>query len=111
MIELTFATRELRNLCEDPTAAEAAWGSFLADAVRKRLADLMAATSIWDVVAGAPRGGTAPDGSEMCLQLGNGWELPLVAVHRRLPLTANVLVDWTRVRQMRVHPPRRLPDA
>ena len=54
-VELAFATRELRSQCERQDLAEAEFGTMVAKTLRNRLADLRAARTLTDLIAGNPR--------------------------------------------------------
>lgn len=54
-MELAFETRELRSQCERQELAEAVFGTTVAKALRTRLADLRAAQTLADLIAGSPR--------------------------------------------------------
>ena len=54
-LQLSFASPELRELCECRAAAEKALGDEAARHLRTRLADLCAAEKISDVIAGSPK--------------------------------------------------------
>ena len=53
-LELAFNSRELRSICEHEPTAKDALGAEIAEALRRRLADLRAATSIADLIVGNP---------------------------------------------------------
>lgn len=47
-MEISFATKEIRNLCENEDAAFECYGSIIANALKTRLAELMASPSMED---------------------------------------------------------------
>ena len=53
-MELSFAARELRELCEREALAVKAYGASVAAHLRRRLADLRAAEKLSDLVIGHP---------------------------------------------------------
>lgn len=53
-MEISFSTKEFRKLCEDRNYADEKLGTVVADILRRRLADLRAATNIDDIVLGNP---------------------------------------------------------
>lgn len=55
IVELAFATRELRSQCERQDLAETEFGTAVAKTLRNRLADLRAAQTLADLLAGNPR--------------------------------------------------------
>ncbi|HCF99023.1 MAG TPA: hypothetical protein DEV93_00600 [Chloroflexi bacterium] len=54
-MELAFATRALRSICEQADLASDKFGHEVAAELRARIADLRAAESVADIVAGQPR--------------------------------------------------------
>lgn len=55
MIIVSFASKELRVLCEDPRVAVAKLGEDVARLLRARLADLRSADTLLDLPTGDPR--------------------------------------------------------
>ena len=54
-MELAFATKSLRQLCENEARAKRDLGETVAERLKRRLADLRAAECVKDLVAGHPR--------------------------------------------------------
>ncbi len=54
-MELAFETKSLREICESPIRAKRALGESVAEMLKRRLADLRAATCIGDLIAGRPQ--------------------------------------------------------
>src|SRR5262249_13278463 len=103
MLELSFRTRDLRALCEDDTQALARLGTSAADALRHRIEDLRAATSVCDLIVGSPRMDPAlANGSIYVIDLADGWTLRFQANHARLALTKEGMVDWRRVSRIQI---------
>ena len=89
-------------MCEEPLLAEEAWGRVVAEQLQHRLADMMAARSPLDLVAGSPS--LIGEGSEQYMSVS-------LADHHRLvirPNPTNVPFDdkgdivWLRVSRVRV---------
>lgn len=106
-MELAFRTRALRNICEDADVAASEFEQEAAALLRHRLADLRAATSVSDVVAGSPR----TSGAVLSIRIGNDHLLELQANHVKMPVTIDGLVDWARVTRLRVLDVKRLADS
>lgn len=100
-MELAFRTKRLRALCEDEVEAQEEFGPAVAEALKHRLADLWAATSSRDLIAGNPQ---VIDGKagRMTLDLPGGCVLEFAANHPKLPRDQNGDVDWRRVSQVLV---------
>jgi len=97
-LELAFRTRALRETCEDRELAAAEFGDEVAAELVRRLADLRAATSIRDIVAGDPR----IDGDRIEIRLGERHALDLVANHVKNPLGTGGQIEWSQVVRLRV---------
>jgi hypothetical protein len=72
------------------------------EALQRRLADLRAAFTVRDILAGHPR---VVDGAgEDCLvvDLEGSWQIVLAANHPRNPRTASGACDWGKVTRVRV---------
>jgi hypothetical protein len=54
-MQIAFSSSELRALCEDTDSVQLQWGIAVAGMIRRRLADLQAATTIADMVASTPQ--------------------------------------------------------
>src|SRR5258708_22364381 len=70
-VEIAFANKSLRQLCESERRARRSLGPRVAEKLKRRLADLRAANCVKDLVAGRPselRGDHAGQGA---LDLGN----------------------------------------
>jgi hypothetical protein len=99
-LELAFETKELRDICESEAEARRQLGESVAEVLKHRLADLDAATSPKDLVAGRPRLGE--DGGTMVLELCEGHRLVFTANHPGNPATPTGDVDWARISRIRI---------
>ena len=103
MVEFAFLTRELRTLCEQDTAAHARLGPAVAATFRRRLADLEAASHIFELPVGNVRlDPSYSDGSVCLLDLEDGWQLRFRAGHAALPLGQDGRVDWLSVSRIQI---------
>lgn len=100
-MELAFQTRELRAISEDPDAFADALQEVVRSNLRSRLADLRAATSIADLIAGRPRL-SSESPPRLILDLGGGVELACHANHPSPPVDADGRLDWSRVHRLKV---------
>ena len=101
-MELAFASKELRSTCEKEFTARAKLGVNVAETLKRRLADIRAATSIADLVVGNPR----ILGSELngCLVIGLSCDHQLIlkANHPENPVTEKGKTDWTKVFRIKI---------
>lgn len=103
MIELSFQTRDVRTLCEDDMAANQRLGGAAAQALRHRIEDLRAASTVFDVLVGELRLDPASvDGSVRLIELTDDWVLRFRANHARLPRAKDGTIDWRRVSRIQV---------
>lgn len=99
-MELAFETHSLRTTCENQDAACAEMGAGVAELLRKRLADLRAADSLDDLVAGTPR--LSDDGATLMIALGEAYTMVLTPNHRKNPLTPEGKPDWSKVSRVKL---------
>lgn len=100
-MELAFETRNLRAVCENEQAAIEAWGKPSADALKRRLSDLRAASAMSDIIVGRPRPMAGSD-HNVVLDLCKSMQLVFCANHVKIPLDGNGKVDWMRVSRIRI---------
>lgn len=99
---LAFASKRLRALCEDSAEAEMEFGSTVAAVLRHRLADMDAASSPMEMIAGSPafsRNGDQDFGT-VCLK--HGFRIEFVANHPKNPHTVDRTVDWSKVNRIKI---------
>jgi toxin HigB-1 len=99
-VELAFAKKSLRQLCESETKAIRDLGVKVAGLLKRRLADLRAATSVKDLVAGRPRG--RESGREISIDLCQGVCIVLCANHNNIPKLETGDTDWSRVTRVKI---------
>lgn len=102
-LELAFDTQSLRTICESEPHAKRELGSHMAETLKHRLADLHAAPSPKDLVAGRPRelDGTGPQRA-MAVDLRDGHRIVFCANHTKTPMTALGDPDWSRVSRVKI---------
>lgn len=100
-MELAFETVGLRRVCESDVEARKCLPKGTAEELHDRLADMRAATSVSDLVAGRPSLDARPPG-QIRFGLDEGYELVCVGNHPRSPLTDDGLVEFGRVRRLKV---------
>jgi hypothetical protein len=97
-MELAFATERLRAVCEDGMIAGTEYDRMFVEQLQARLADLRAAGSIYDLLAGNPR----TESGRLTVEVTNGYVLVARPNHRVAPLRADGEVDWGRVRRLHI---------
>ena len=80
-LQLSFETIALRTLCECPSAADERFGTPVATKLRNRLADLRAASSLQDVIAGSLRRAHPNDPETITLDLTRDHKMIFCANH------------------------------
>jgi hypothetical protein len=101
-MELAFATKSLRDICENAETARSKLGPKVSDKLKRRLADLRAAISVDDLIAGQPY---MPDGvreARIALELGGGRRLIFAANHAVLPKLESGKMDWSKVSRVKL---------
>ena len=99
-LELAFATKELRDLCETESKAHRALGSKAAIKLHRRLADLRAATSVRDLVAGCPK--ELNNELQVVMQICRGYRVIFCANHNKVPLLKCGSVNWSEVTRVKI---------
>ena len=98
-MEISFESKQLREICENEAAGERKLGEAVAAALRSRLADCEAASSPLELVAGRPKErGDATISVELC----NGHHLVFTANHPLIPTNPGGGVDWAKVHRIRI---------
>lgn len=101
-MQLAFESKQLRTICEDEVQAKVELGDTVANTLKRRLADLWAATSVKDLVAGKPRLLPEPEANNMAVDLSEGWRLIFTANHVSNPTTQENNLDWSRVTRIKI---------
>ena len=98
-MEFAFISRRLRELCEDDHKAEKEFGKAVTETLKARLADLRAAEGVQDLVTGNPR---VIANDDFCMDLSNGYHLVFRANHVNNPTAKSGLVNWPKVRRIKI---------
>jgi hypothetical protein len=101
-LELAFANRSLRQLCENEITAQRQFGEKTAKKLRQRLADLRAAPSAKDIVIGRLKGDETAKPAEITVELCNGYSLSFCPNHNSVPELAPSCIDWARVTRIKI---------
>src|SRR5262245_48389815 len=101
-MELAFESEQLRNMCEDDVEAERLLEPLVAATLRRRLADLRAASSVNDLLSGGPQfSSDGPTGSVL-IQIGHKQVIQLVPNHVKNPVGTDGRINWHAVSRLRV---------
>lgn len=80
-MDILFASAELERICTDPRRAIKKLGSPSAKKLRRRLADLMAAATVAELVAGRPHPLTGDRAGQLAMNLHGGHRLVIESAH------------------------------
>ena len=101
-LDIAFRTRALRDACEKQAEGERQLGSRVAQALWRRLADLRAATTVDEVVAGHPEALTEDGSQLMVFTLTDEYQLIVAPGHNNMPVLDSGEMDWARVTRVKV---------
>jgi len=101
-LQLAFESKLLRTICENESEATRELGATAAGILKHRLADLQAATSVKDLIAGRPRVLKGPDCEYMAVDLCDGYRMVFTANHPNNPVTKTNDLDWSRVTRIKI---------
>jgi hypothetical protein len=101
-MELAFATKSLRDICESAEKARHTLGPKVSEKLKRRLADLYAAVSVNDLIAGRPHELDGPPQRRIALELGDGHRLVFSANHVVLPKLESGKIDWSKVSRVKL---------
>ena len=101
-VEIAFANKSLRQLCESERRARRSLGPRVAEKLKRRLADLRAANCVKDLVAGRPSELKGDHAGQVALDLGNKFHLVFCTNHSVVPLVNGGHVDWSRVNRVKI---------
>ena len=102
MLELAFANKPLRQLCENEAHAKHELSPTVAEILKHRLADLRAAISVKDLVAGNPRRLHGADHQHMAIDLCDGYRIVFCANHPNNPVVESGELDWSKVSRVKI---------
>lgn len=97
-LELAFATKPLREVCESQDKATQKFGARTAAVLRDRLADLRAAASVEDLPLGKPRKAK----SGYIIDLSVDVQIVIAPNHVNLPVLPSRTIDWSRVTRIKI---------
>lgn len=101
-MEIAFVTRNLRDLCSQDEVASKELGEGVAECLKRRLADIMAALNRNEILAGRQRIVTV-DGQEFFkIDLTQGFVMTMEPAHHQARRTSSGNMDWERVRRVKL---------
>ena len=92
----------VRQLCEDETTAQQELGVAVAQSLKNRLADIMAARSINDIIVGNPRRLLADSQHIMAIDLSDGYSLLMTPNHPRKRSDEPAIIDWSKISRIKI---------
>ena len=101
-LEIAFETKSLRTICESEAHAEDELGPSVAALLKRRLADLRAATSTEDLVAGRPRILDESSHQYKAVDVGAGYRMVFCANHPRNPVNESGGIGWPRGSRIKI---------
>jgi proteic killer suppression protein len=101
-LELAFSTKSLRNLCENQTTARQELGASVAERLKRRVADLRAATSVKELVAGRPYELDGARREHLAVNLCDGVRIVFCTNHSKIPVLECGRVDWLKVSRIKI---------
>lgn len=101
MLEIAFDKKSLRQICENEAKANHKFGEIVAQKLKARLADMLAATCVDDLVAGHPH---KLDGQPQHFVVGlcDGFYIVFCANHNTVPKLESGGVDWSKVSRIKL---------
>ena len=101
-MDIVFNAPDLEKLCSKEAAAVRKLGKPCAKKLKTRLADLMSATRVTDLVAGSPHPLTGDRAGQFAVALHGGRRLVFEAANEPVPLKDDDGIDWNLVTRIRV---------
>ena len=96
-MDIGFKNKKLKKLCDQKNHAQQKLGQVCARKLRTRLADLMAAGSVADLVAGRPHPLTDDRQDQFALDLEGAKRLVFEPANDPIPRNEDRSIDWKEV--------------
>ncbi len=101
-MEINFKDKKLKDLCEQQNLAQRKLGDQMAKKLKARLADLIAASSVTELVAGHPHPLTGDLAGKFALDLVHPKRLVFEPEHDPIPRTEDGGIDWSQVTRINI---------
>lgn len=101
-MEITFSDGKLQKMCEQQVIAQKKLGKDCARKLRSRLADLDAATSVQDLIAGRPHPLKGDRLGQFSLSLQGGKRLVFEPGNDPIPYKEDSSIHWAQVTNVRI---------
>ena len=101
-MELAFAKKFLRELCENEARAQQDLGTNVAKKLKRRVADLRASPCVKDLVAGRPHELSGNRNRHVALELCEGYCIVISNNHAHVPMLDSGGTDWSRVSRVKI---------
>lgn len=101
-LELAFANKLIRSLCENEAQAFKTLGARVAEKLNGRLADLYAAQCVNDLVAGNPCEMNGALLGHMSISLCDGFKIVFCANHLAKHVHTSSKVNWSKVTRIKI---------
>lgn len=101
-LEIAFLEKSHRQLCENETIAERKLGTNVAEKLKRRFADLRAATNVKDLAVGKPQEISSAGQQQISVELCDGYHFVFCANHNSNPLLESGSIDWARVSRIKI---------
>ena len=101
-MEVTYLNSQLKKLCDKSREAQKKLGANCAKKLRTRLADLQAAESVTDLVAGKPHPLKGDRLGQYAVRLDGGRRLVFEPANESLPRKEDGGIDWSEVTAVRI---------
>jgi proteic killer suppression protein len=100
-LDFSFENRDLRKECEDEQVAIEKYGTEISMKLQGRIADIIAATTVSDLLAGNPS--MLNKGSNNYkVDLSSNCLLVFCSANTKVPQDSNGSVDWERVTRIKI---------
>lgn len=100
-MELAFSNKDIRKICEDEDEATSELGFAIGKNLQNRLADLIAATTVRDLLVGNPGEITDSSQSTYKIEIGDGFRIIFCPNHKNIPHIGEK-IDWDKVTRIKI---------
>jgi toxin HigB-1 len=96
-LEVSFKNKKIREICEDNNTANKHFGPIVTQKLQNRIADLISANSIFEIIVGSPTEIRNSNRSYYQIQLNKGYFLLIRSNHTENKMLIKGNTDWTKV--------------